>query len=71
MPVPQEKSFFVERASCPFLTMVQHLSSDLDIAPFSITCLGTGKMPVPQEKSFFVERASCPFLTMVQHLSSD
>ena len=27
MPVPQEKSFFVERASCPFLTMVQDISS--------------------------------------------
>ncbi|MEG3927507.1 hypothetical protein [Microcoleus sp. D3_18a_C4] len=27
MPVPQEENlFFVERASCPFLTMVQHLS---------------------------------------------
>ena len=26
MPVPQENSFFVERASCPFLTMVQHMS---------------------------------------------
>ncbi|MEG3983811.1 hypothetical protein QUA08_23895 [Microcoleus sp. T3B2] len=26
MPVPQENSFFVERASCPFLTMVQDVS---------------------------------------------
>jgi len=26
MPVPQENSFFVERASCPFLTMVQDIS---------------------------------------------
>ncbi|MEG3905813.1 MULTISPECIES: hypothetical protein [unclassified Microcoleus] len=26
MPVPQENSFFVERASCPLLTMVQDVS---------------------------------------------
>ncbi|WP_333317082.1 hypothetical protein [Microcoleus sp. B4-C1] len=25
MPVPQENSFFVERGSCPFLTMVQDI----------------------------------------------
>src|SRR4028118_1443966 len=42
---------------------------NLHLAPFSITCLGTGKMPVPQENSFFLKRASCPFLTMVKHLS--
>ena len=47
----------------------RHFLLDSHLAPFSITCLGTGKMPVPQENSFFVERASCPFLTMVQHLS--
>jgi hypothetical protein len=71
MPVPQEESsFFVERASCWLLRMVQDISFNSHLAPFSITCLGTGKMPVPQEEnSFFVERASCPFLTMVQDIS--
>ncbi|MEG3902820.1 hypothetical protein QT987_12485 [Microcoleus sp. SVA1B4] len=63
MPVPQENSFFVERASCPFLRRVEDISFNSHLTPFSITCLGTGKMPVPQENSFFVERASCPFLT--------
>ncbi|CAA9355949.1 hypothetical protein AVDCRST_MAG84-3141 [uncultured Microcoleus sp.] len=38
-----------------------------DVALFSISCLGTGKMPVPQERnSFFVEQASCLFLRRVQ-----
>jgi hypothetical protein len=33
-----------------------------DVAPFSITCLGTGKMPVPQENSSLVEWAGEPVL---------
>ncbi|MEG3837451.1 hypothetical protein QUB36_23710 [Microcoleus sp. AT8-B1] len=49
--------------------IVQDVSFISHLAPFSITCLGTGKMPVPQENSFFVERASCPLLTMVQDVS--
>ncbi len=69
MPVPQENLSFVERASCPFLRMVQDVSFNLYLAPFSISLLGTGKMPVPQENLSFVERASCPFLKMVQDVS--
>ena len=45
------------RYSAPYLV---YLASHF--APFSITCLGTGKMPVPQENSFFVERAGEPVL---------
>ncbi|MEG5004823.1 hypothetical protein [Microcoleus sp. B5-D4] len=65
MPVPQRVNFLVEQASCLFLRMVQHF----DVAPFSISYLGTGKMPVPQRVNFLVEQASCLFLRMVQHLS--
>jgi hypothetical protein len=42
--------------------MVQDISFNSHLAPFSITCLGRGKMPVPQENSFFVERAGEPVL---------
>ncbi|WP_333484379.1 hypothetical protein [Microcoleus sp. K1-B6] len=69
MPVPQENLSFVERASCPFLRMVQNVSFNTYVAPFSSSLLGTGKMPVPQENLSFVERASCPFLRMVQNVS--
>ncbi|MEG3967731.1 hypothetical protein QUA00_08895 [Microcoleus sp. T2B6] len=61
MPVPQENLLFVERASCPFLRVVQ----DVSFNRLSIIVLGTGKMPVPQENLSFVERASCPFLRLV------
>ncbi|MEG4915838.1 hypothetical protein [Microcoleus sp. B13-B6] len=36
MPVPQENLSFVERASCPFLRMVQHLSSLLLVYSLSV-----------------------------------
>ena len=49
--------------------MVQHLSLNCYLAPFS----ATGKMPVPQKISFLVEQVRCLFikalLKMVQHLS--
>src|SRR4028119_752415 len=38
------------------LRMVQHLSSNSHLAPFSIT----GKMPVPQRVNFLVEQAGKP-----------
>ncbi|WP_445249334.1 hypothetical protein [Microcoleus sp. OTE_8_concoct_300] len=65
MPVPQKMNFIVEQASCLFLTMVRF---NRDIAPISITCLGTGILPVPQKMNFIVEQASCLFLTMMQDL---
>jgi hypothetical protein len=34
MPVPQENLSFVERASCPLFTMVQHLRSIALLAIF-------------------------------------
>ncbi|MEG4343280.1 hypothetical protein QUB70_08305 [Microcoleus sp. A003_D6] len=56
MPVPQENSFFVERASCPFLRMVQHLRFILFIQlTICSSCLNldidtksnNGQKPVP------------------------
>ncbi|MEG4583320.1 hypothetical protein QUA71_27480 [Microcoleus sp. MON1_C5] len=36
MPVPQEMNFIVEQASCLFLTMVQDVSLNRDVVPFSM-----------------------------------
>ncbi|HSF72179.1 MAG TPA: hypothetical protein VLA84_00065 [Microcoleus sp.] len=69
MAVPEENLSFVERASCPFLRMVQDVSFNTYVAPFSMSLLGTGKMPVKRENLSFVERASCPFLRMLQNVS--
>ncbi|MEG4417158.1 hypothetical protein QUA70_00940 [Microcoleus sp. LAD1_D5] len=65
MPVPQSSLFFVERASSPLLILVQDVSLNSDVAPFS----RTGKMPVPQSSLFFVERASSPLLILVQNVN--
>jgi len=57
MPVPQERNFLVEQASCLFIKGL----------------LTIRKMPVPQERNFLVEQASCLFikglLTILQELS--
>jgi len=56
MPVPQENSFFVERASCPFLTMVQDIRIVIMQAPkyYSQTLESIGEIdynPVPPKRS--------------------
>ncbi|MEG3908971.1 hypothetical protein QT979_14875 [Microcoleus sp. w2-18bC1] len=56
MPVPQEKSFFVERASCPFLTIVQDIRIVIMQAPkhYSQTVESIGEIdynPVPPKRS--------------------
>ncbi|MEG4234721.1 hypothetical protein QUA40_21850 [Microcoleus sp. Pol11C3] len=56
MPVPQENSFFVERASCPFLTMVQDIRIVIMQPPkqCSQTLESLGEIdynPVPPKKS--------------------
>ncbi|WP_333143335.1 MULTISPECIES: hypothetical protein [unclassified Microcoleus] len=59
MPVPQENSLFVERASCPFikglLTIVQHLSNQ-DF--------------IPDSKKFTVITSVLAFATQHQRLKS-
>ncbi|MEP6489895.1 hypothetical protein NDI43_18160 [Microcoleus vaginatus GB2-A3] len=37
MPVPQEMNFLVEQASCLFLKMVQDVSLNRGVAPFSMS----------------------------------
>ena len=56
MPVPQENSFFVERASCPFLTMVQDIRIVIMPTPkhYSQTLESIGEIaynPVPPKRS--------------------
>jgi hypothetical protein len=56
MPVPQENSFFVERASCPFLTIVQDIRIVIMQAQkhYSQTIESIGEIdynPVPLKKS--------------------
>ena len=56
MPVPQENSFFVERAKCPFLTMVQDIRIVIMQAPkhYSPTLESIGEIdynPVPPKRS--------------------
>ncbi len=56
MPVPQENSFFVERASCPFLTMVQDIRIVIMQAPkhYSHTLESIGEIdynPEPPKRS--------------------
>ena len=56
MPVPQENSFFVERASCPLLTMVQDIRIVIMQAPkhYSQTLESIGEIdynPVPPKRS--------------------
>ncbi|MDQ2099311.1 MAG: hypothetical protein QQW96_16905 [Tychonema bourrellyi B0820] len=69
MPVPQENSSIVERASCPACSTRKFIYCGTGILPGlfhkKIHLLWNGHLArlVPQENSSIVERASCPLLT--------
>ena len=77
-PASQKFNFLVGSRGWPgdpalkgWLRMVQDVSNNWDVAPFSISFLWTGKMPVPQRVNFLASQASCLFLRMVQDVSNN
>ncbi|WP_333412047.1 hypothetical protein [Microcoleus sp. T2B6] len=70
MPVPQENSLFVERASCPFWAGRMPTPQENSLFVEQASCpFWAGRMPTPQENSLFVEQASCLLLRRVEDIS--